>query len=117
MDTVIFGDVVDTGMVAEVDHNKYGLLTDYLPFSLEAVTINDMYYAVPTYVWGNFLMAITIDDILTSPLSYRKDSFGELDTVLKQCKDSMINHKITLLGNVEGFFTLPLFYIDSYIDK
>ena len=122
IDTVILGDTVDTGVIAEIGHNKYGLLTEnYLPFSLEAVTVNGAYYAVPTYICGNFLMGINTDQTGTSkcPLSNGKDSFRQLDTVLNQCKTDMLNppRKITLLGNVDGSYTLPLFYIDAYIDK
>ena len=53
------------------------------------------------------------------PLSNGKDSFRQLDTVLNQCKTNMLNppRKITLLGNVDGSYTLPLFYIDAFIDK
>ena len=122
IDTVILGEIVDTGVIAEISSNKYGLLTEnYLPFSLEAVTINDAYYAVPTYICGNFLMGINTDQTGTStcPLSDGKDSFRQLDTVLNQCKTDMLNppREITLLGNVDGSYTLPLFYIDAYIDK
>ena len=122
IDTVILGEVVDTGVIAEIGSNKYGLLTEnYLPFSLEAVTVNGAYYAVPTYICGNFLMEINTDQTDTSmcPLSDGKDSFRQLDTVLNQCKTDMLNlpREITLLGNVDGSYTLPLFYIDAYIDK
>ena len=122
IDTVILGDTVDTGVIAEIGRNKYGFpIENYLPFSLEAVTVNGAYYAVPTYICGNFLMGINTDQTGTStcPLSDGKDSFRQLDTVLNQCKTDMLNppRKITLLGNVEGSYTLPLFYIDAYIDK
>ena len=122
IDTVILGDTVDTGVIAEIGSNRYGLPTkNYLPFSLEAVTVNGAYYAVPTYICGNFLMGINTDQTGTSkcPLSNGKDSFSQLHTVLNQCKTHMLNppRKITLLGNVDGSYTLPLFYIDAYIDK
>ena len=122
IDTVILGEVVDTGVIAEIGSNKYGLLTEnYLPFSLEAVTVNGAYYAVPTYICGNFLMGINTDQIgaSTCPLSNGKESFRQLDTVLNQCKTDMLNppREITLSGNVDGSYTLPLFYIDAYIDK
>ena len=122
IDTLILGDTVDTGVIAEIDHNKYGLLTDnYLSFSLEAATINGAYYAVPTYTCGNFLIGINAAQTVASmcPLSIGKDSFEKLETVLNQCKTHMLEppHIITLLGNVEGSYTLPLFYVDAYIDK
>lgn len=122
IDTVILSDTVDTGVIAEIDRNKYGLSTDiYLPFSLEAATVNGAYYAVPTYICGNFLMGINTNqtDTSTCPLSNGKDSFEKLDSILNQCKTDMLKppRKITLLGNVEGSYTLPLFYVDAYIDK
>ena len=122
IDTIILGDTVDTGMIAEIDRNKYRFRTEeYLPFSLEAVTINGAYYAVPTYICGNFLMGINTNqtDTSTCPISDGKDSFEQFNTVLNQCKSDMLipPREITLLGNVEGSYTLPLFYIDAYIDK
>ena len=122
IDTVILGDTVDTGVIAEIERNKYGLLTEnYLPFSLEAATVNGAYYAVPTYICGNFLMGINAaqTDVSTCPLSKGKDSFEKLDAVLNQCKTDMLEPPriITLLGNVKGSYTLPLFYVDAYIDK
>ena len=45
IDTLILGDTVDTGVIAEIDLYKYGLLTDnYLSLSLEAAAINGVYY-------------------------------------------------------------------------
>ena len=122
IDTVILEDTVDTGVIAPIDRSKYEFPTEiYLPFSLEAVTLDGTYYAVPTYICGNFLMGINTDQTgtQTCPLSNGKDSFRQLDTVLNQCKNDMLYppRKITLLGNVEGSYTLPLFYIDAYIDK
>ena len=51
IDTLILGDTVDTGVIAKIDCNKYGLLTDnYLSFYLEAATVNKAYYVCCTYL-------------------------------------------------------------------
>ena len=124
IDALILGDTVNTGVIAEIDQYKYGLLLDnYLSLSLEAAAINGVYYAVPTYICGNFLMGINTDQTGTStcPLSNGKDSYEKLGAVLYQCKTDMINppRKLTLLGNINDSsnYTLPLIYIDAYIDK
>jgi len=121
IDTILLGEIVDEGLIAQINPQTYGLDTPgaYLPFALEAVQYNGGYYAVPTFTCGNYLMGINVGDITqTCPIQNGVASYSNLNNVLNQCKQDLLfpPRTMALTGNFKGSWDLPNSYIDAYID-
>ena len=121
IDTELLGEIVDEGLIAQIDPHSYGLNTPeaYLPFALEAVQYNGNYYGVPTYICGNYLMGINVGDVTqTCPLQNGVASYFNLSDILNQCEQDLLipPRTMTVAGNFLGSFTLSNVYIDAYID-
>ena len=121
VDTVLLGEIVDEGLIAEINPQAYGLNNSgaYLPFTLQAVQYSGNYYAVPTFTCGNFLMGINVGDVSqTCLIQNGVRNYSDLNNVLNECKQSLLisPRTMTLTGNFKGSWQLPNTYIDAYID-
>ena len=63
IDTILLGEVVDSGVLQKLDHDKYKLQENYLDLALNAVCFKDNYYAVPTLHCANFLIELIDGDV------------------------------------------------------
>ena len=121
IDTMLLGEVAKKGLIDSLNPETYDLNGEgnYLPFTLTAVTYDDKYYAVPTYICGNFLMGINRCNVnRTCPIEDGVASYDDLNNILNQCKENlMFPPRVRILtGSLEGSWTLPSLYIDAYID-
>ena len=122
IDTILLGEIVDDGLIAQINPATYGLNTSgaYLPSALEAVQYNGNYYAVPTFICGAYLVGVNVGDITqTCPIQNGVADYSNLNSTLNQCKQNLLipPRTITLAGNFKGSWTLPNTYIDAYIDR
>ena len=122
LDTILLGEIVEKGLIAKIDPERYGLLDPgaYKKFALEAVNYEEYYYGIPTLLCGNYLVGINVGKAFDICPVHHTEYFGYfgLDTLLSYCKTEMLSapRTITLAGNFMGSWTLPNFYIDAYID-
>ena len=121
IDTILLGEIVDEGLIAEINPQTYGLNVSgaFLPFSLEAVQYNESYYGVPTFTCGNFLMGINVGDISqTCPIDNEVTTYSDLNSILNQCKQDLLfpPRTMTLTGNFKGSWHLPITYINTFVD-
>ena len=122
IDTILLGEIVDDGLIAQINPATYGLNTPgaYLPSALEAVQYNENYYAVPTFICGAYLVGVNVGDITqTCPIQNGVTDYSNLNSTLNQCKQDLLipPRTLTLAGNFKGSWTLPNTYIDAYIDR
>lgn len=121
LDTILLGDLVNNDLIAELtDAEDYDLSTQgaYLQFPLQAVQLqNGTYYGVPTFICGTFLISANVTSEMC-PLHDGVDNLLSLIDTLNQCETDLLTppRTVTVLGNVKGSFTLPMLYIDSYVD-
>ncbi|XP_065887608.1 thiaminase-1-like [Dysidea avara] len=119
MDTILLGDLVNNDLIAETNAQDYDLDTQgaYLQFPLQAVQLNGTYYGVPTFICGTFLIGANVT-LEMCPLHDGVGNLSSLNDTLDQCERDLITppRTVTVLGNVKGSFTLPLLYMDAYID-
>jgi thiamine pyridinylase len=101
IDTMILGQLVQAGAVVPFEVAR----SDYLPFTRDAVSINQQTYGVPHWTCGYFLMsesqsiteAKTAQDLMT-----RLNALG--------------SNKIKMGGKLEGSWDSVIVYIDAYLD-
>ena len=118
IDTILLGEIVDEGLIAEINPQTYDLNIPeaYLPFTLEVVQYNGSYYAVPTFICANYLMGVNVSQ--TCPIQNGETAYSDLNNVLNQCKQNLIfpPRTMTLTGNCKGSWQLPSICVDAYID-
>ena len=122
IDTILLGEIVDEGLIAQINPATYGLNATgaYLPSALEAVQYNGNYYAVPTFICGAYLVGVNVGEITeTCPIQNGVTAYSDLNSTLDQCKQDLLipPRTLTLAGNFKGSWTLPNTYIDAYIDR
>lgn len=121
IDTILLGEVVDKGVVQKLDLSKYGIQDDFLPAGMDAVTYNKDCYGVPTLNCANFLIELISGDVPESDeilcsLETGDHSFGDLKDVVRRYHD-LFKGVSPLVGDFRGKWTLPLMYLDAYVDK
>lgn len=121
IDTILLGDVAEKGVLQKLDPDKYGLHEDFLEVGLDAVSYQGAYVAIPTLHCANFLVELISGDaepekeILCS-LETGDHSLGDLKDVVHRYH-KLFKGVSPLVGDFRGKWTLPLIYLDAYIDK
>ena len=119
VDTLLLGEIVDKNVVKEVDVSKQKLQGVFLEPGMEAVTYNGRCYGVPTLNCANFLFELVAgngDGIkVLSALETGHQSFNNLREVVEYHK-GIFKEVSPLVGNFRGKWTLPMMYLDAYVD-
>ena len=117
IDTILLGEVVDSGVLQKLDPDKYKLRENYLDVALNAVCYKDNYYAVPTLHCANFLIELIDRDVDSKEKTLRPLVTAGNHT-LEELKGIVQHLRVSpLIGNFRGKWTLPCFYLNAYIDK
>ena len=119
VDTLLLGEIVEKGVVQEVHFSKQKLQGVFLEPSVEAVTYKGICYGIPTLNCANFLFELVAgygDGIrVLSTLETGHQSFNNLREVVEYHKD-IFKEVSPLVGNFRGKWTLPMMYLDAYVD-
>ena len=116
MDTLLLGEMVDEGVVQELDLSEHQLQGVFLDSCMDAVTYKETCYGVPTLSCANFLLElklVTGDGDGTGVRSSLKTGFNNLPEVVE-------HHRHVFKGTREhvsdsrGKWTLPMMYLDAY---
>ena len=122
MDTILLGEVVDEGVVQQLDLARYDLNNVLFPAALDAVTYKRNCYGVPTLHCANFLMELMVSDVPPSeteiccPLEKGEHSVEDLKKMIHRYH-GVFEGVSPLVGNFRGKWELPLLFMDAYIDK
>lgn len=122
VDTILLGEVVDKGVVQKLDLSQYGMQDDFLAAGIDAVTYNGECYGVPTLNCANFLIELIAGDVppesreILCSLETGDHSLGDLKDVVRRYH-VFFKGVSPMVGNFRGKWTLPLMYLDAYVDK
>ena len=114
VDTIMLGEIVDTGKLQQLDSN-FAVNDDiYLPSAVESVKIDSTLYGVPTLQCASFMTELSDKNTgPQTPILQDWTSFKEMEKYV----DPAHSNGIRLVGDFCGSWTLPTFYLDAYIDK
>ena len=119
VDAILLGEIADQDILLPVDSVYPAFtLTDYFPAARWAVTYNGTVYGVPTLQCGNFLIELA-DNRNTDPFLPVGEirTMSDMEDALSGISGPGSDNSAVLLGNFRGSWTLPLFYVESYIFK
>jgi hypothetical protein len=121
VDTILLGEIVEMGNVQEFDPAVDGLHDDALRVGMDAVTYKGSCYGVPTLNCGNFLLELISgqeksDSEVLSSLETGNHSLGDLQDIVRRYHD-LFKGTSSMVGNFRGKWTLPLMYVDAYVDE
>ena len=118
MDTLLLGEMVDEGVVQELDLSKLGLhQDDFLDSCMDAVTYKETCYGVPTLSCAQFLLELVAGDgdeteVLCS-LETGDKSFKNLPEVVEHHRH-VFKGTSEHVGDSRGKWTFPMMYLDAY---
>lgn len=122
IDTILLGEVVDKGVVQPLDLFKYGLKDDFFSVGIDAVSYKGAYYGVPTLNCANVLIELISGDVPPSEssilcsLETGEHSLGDLKDIVRRYH-KLFKGVSPMIGDFRGKWTLPLMYLDAYVDK
>ena len=119
VDAILLGEITDQNILLPVASAYPGFTsTDYFPAAREAVTYNGTVYGVPTLQCGNFLIELADDKNTDTFLPVGEiRNMSDMEDALSGISGPGSDNSAVLLGNFRGSWTLPLFYVESYIFK
>lgn len=120
IDTILLGEVVDKNVLHPVVLGQFDLTKKLYPFGLDAVWYGDYYYGVPTLQCGNFLIELasknaTYKPNLLDPFEEGRWNMEDLMELVHTNRYSF-NGYSPMVGNFRGSWTLPMAYLDTYIN-
>ena len=122
VDTVLLGELVKAGCLQTLDESFQVSEKDFTSNAVQSVRyspkLKDHLYGVPTLQCASFLMELAdVDRPPENPLLKDWHSFKELKKAIDRANASGSRHRLLLAGDFRGSWTLPMFYLDAYIDK
>ena len=106
VDTIILGEFVENLLALDGIFPVNGDI--FLPSAVDSVKIKETLYGVPTLQCASFLTELKAQE--SPPILEDWTSYNKMDHVMKGAG-------VRLFGDFCGSYTLPLFYLDAYIDK
>ncbi len=121
IDTILLGELVKSEKVKKLDtvfdaaHLQQ--LTDPLfSWCVHSAKVKGNFYGVPTLQCANFFVElVSVGHDPKVPLLKDWPSFSELKMTLDRQEKS--GHHILMAGDFRGSWGLPMFYLESYVDK
>ena len=118
VDTLLLGEIVDEGVVQELDLSKHGLCQDdFLDSCMAAVTYKKTCYGVPTLSSAKFLIELVAGDedeteVLCS-LETGDKSFKNLPEVVEHHRH-VFKGTSSHVSDFRGKWAFPIMYLDAY---
>ena len=112
VDTILLGELAETGKLQFLDGHFSVTAKEYSKSAVQAVNYKGELYGVPTLQCATLLMELS--DGPQTPVLQDWASYADMTKTLDEAYTSK---KLHLAGNFNGSWVLPMFYMDSYIDK
>ena len=121
IDTILLGEVVEKGVVQQLNLSQYGLQDDFFAVALDAVSFKGCHYGVPTLNCANFLIELISGNLPPSSeillsLETGDHNLGDLQQVVRRYH-KLFKGVSKMVGNFRGKWMLPMMYLDAYVDK
>lgn len=106
-DTIVLSYLAENGLIQPIQREDIRDADDLLPFVLEGVTHNGVYYGVPYFVCGDFLIYYREDAEMA-----KVKNFAQLHALTKERQK--VNADAGVVLNVQ--IDYPYHYLESYVD-